>query len=197
MTKPSELTTRERLLEAAIAEIAEKGIGGIRTRGVAERAGVNSALIHYHFKSMDDLMAEATATAFSALAEPAMSSLTAGSIAESLEVFGEMFGSMDPDDPGWALLLEVMVHAPRHPRLGGFVVGWLREYRSAMRQRLDQGVADGELPPDTDTEGLSLALMALLDGLGLYAYIAPDLNVSRAVASFTELIRNLNQGASQ
>ncbi len=194
MTKPRASATRERLLEAAILEIADKGIGGIRTRSVAERAGVNSALIHYHFKSMDDLVAEATATAFSALAEPAMESLTAPTIGEGIGILSAAIGSIDPDDPGWAVLLEVMVHAPRHPQLGGFVMGWLRGYRTAMRHRLDQAVEEGELPASTDTEGLSLALMALLDGLGLYAYIAPDLDVGRAAASFTQLISNPTQG---
>jgi AcrR family transcriptional regulator len=195
MTKPEpHVSTRDRILQAAILEIAERGIGGIRSRGVAERAGVNNALVHYHFKTMDDLVAEATATAFAALSEPAVASLSTPTVGEGFDLMAEMISSVDPTDPTWALLLEVMVHAPRHPRLGGFVMGWLRDYRTAMQQRLERAVEEGELPADTDTAGLSLALMALLDGLGLYAYVAPDLDVRRAATSFTQLISRSTQG---
>ncbi len=47
--------TRARLLRAAKAEFAEKGLAGARVAAIAERAGVNKQLISYHFGGKDGL----------------------------------------------------------------------------------------------------------------------------------------------
>lgn len=42
--------TRNTILEAAIREFGENGFSGARTEAIATAAGVNKALLHYHFK---------------------------------------------------------------------------------------------------------------------------------------------------
>lgn len=51
---------RRRLLDAAVALIAERGWSAVSTRMLAERAGVTAGLVHYHFPSLKALLAEAT-----------------------------------------------------------------------------------------------------------------------------------------
>jgi AcrR family transcriptional regulator len=53
-----EASTREKLITAAGAVLAEEGSGAISTRRIADRAGVNQALVHYHFGSVENLMLE-------------------------------------------------------------------------------------------------------------------------------------------
>jgi len=53
-----EASTREKLISAAGAILAEEGSGAISTRHIADRAGVNQALVHYHFGSVENLMLE-------------------------------------------------------------------------------------------------------------------------------------------
>ncbi len=53
-----EASTREKLIAAAEALLAEGGSGAISTRHIADRAGVNQALVHYHFGSVENLMLE-------------------------------------------------------------------------------------------------------------------------------------------
>jgi len=48
--------TRERILGAADALFGTLGFDGTTTRDIAERSGVNKALIHYHFGTKDDLL---------------------------------------------------------------------------------------------------------------------------------------------
>ncbi|GMU60549.1 MAG: hypothetical protein AMXMBFR34_23120 [Myxococcaceae bacterium] len=48
--------TRERILDAADALFGELGFDVTTTRDIAERSGVNKALIHYHFGTKDDLL---------------------------------------------------------------------------------------------------------------------------------------------
>src|SRR3954466_3603430 len=47
--------TRERILEAAIALIAEDGLAELTVPGVAERAGVSLRTVYRHFPAKDDL----------------------------------------------------------------------------------------------------------------------------------------------
>ncbi len=50
--------TRERILDAALAEFADKGYAGARVRQIAERAGVNAQLISYYFGGKEGLYRE-------------------------------------------------------------------------------------------------------------------------------------------
>ncbi|PKN56744.1 MAG: hypothetical protein CVU56_14525 [Deltaproteobacteria bacterium HGW-Deltaproteobacteria-14] len=47
---------RERILDAADAVFGEVGFDAASTREIADRCGVNKALIHYYFKSKDGLL---------------------------------------------------------------------------------------------------------------------------------------------
>src|SRR5205823_3431326 len=50
--------TREKILDAAVAEIGAKGFAGARTAEIAARAGVNQQLIAYHFGGKQGLLDE-------------------------------------------------------------------------------------------------------------------------------------------
>lgn len=51
--------TRLELLEGALRTLAEQGIATTSARSIATAAGVNQALIFYHFGSVDELLAAA------------------------------------------------------------------------------------------------------------------------------------------
>jgi len=188
MSKSSDQDTRSKLVAAAIEEIAEEGWNGARTRSIAERAGVNSGVVHYHFGSMEDLLLEAVASTFAAITEMAQESITAETIALGMDgMLGEI-GQIDPSDPNWQVLLESLVQSSRVPRLRELTVSILDQYRQAMTVRLQAGIDEGELPVGTDVQGLSLALMALLDGLGLYAFVNPNYDTARAGHALVELL---------
>jgi TetR/AcrR family transcriptional regulator len=50
--------TRQRIVDAALAEFAAKGFAGARIRSIADRAGVNSQLISYYFGGKEGLYHE-------------------------------------------------------------------------------------------------------------------------------------------
>ena len=54
--------TRERLVEAAIAALKEEGFAGASARAIADKAGVNQALVFYHFGSVNNLLLAALDT---------------------------------------------------------------------------------------------------------------------------------------
>jgi AcrR family transcriptional regulator len=47
--------TQQAILRAAMAEFAEKGLGGARIDAIADRAGINKRLIYYYFDGKDPL----------------------------------------------------------------------------------------------------------------------------------------------
>lgn len=57
--RAGESDARERILAAAIDEFGELGYDAATVRGIAARAGVDSALVHHHFGTKADLFGEA------------------------------------------------------------------------------------------------------------------------------------------
>ena len=50
-----DLTTEQKILEAAKQVFIEKGLDGARMQDIADKAGFNKALVHYYFRSKDKL----------------------------------------------------------------------------------------------------------------------------------------------
>jgi TetR/AcrR family transcriptional regulator len=55
MTEKIELTTEERILEAAKKVFLLRGLDGARMQDIADEAGINKAMLHYYFRSKDGL----------------------------------------------------------------------------------------------------------------------------------------------
>ncbi len=55
MVKKSDLSTEEKIINAATDEFAELGYAGARVDSIAERGDVNKAMIYYYFKSKERL----------------------------------------------------------------------------------------------------------------------------------------------
>ena len=54
-TEPKDLSTEQKIKEAAATVFQKKGFAGTRTRDIAEEAGLNLALINYYFRSKQKL----------------------------------------------------------------------------------------------------------------------------------------------
>lgn len=66
-TGQTEGNTRAAILAAARRVFAQRGLDGTSVREVAEAAGVNNAMIYYHFKDKDDLYRSVLADSLSGL----------------------------------------------------------------------------------------------------------------------------------
>jgi len=56
--KKKQAKTREKILKAATKLFARKGFDGARVDEIAQKAGVNKALIYYYFKSKEEILEE-------------------------------------------------------------------------------------------------------------------------------------------
>jgi AcrR family transcriptional regulator len=61
---PEAPTAEERILAAATEAFANNGFFGARTQAIADAAGVNKAMLHYYFRSKENLYRQAIKAAF-------------------------------------------------------------------------------------------------------------------------------------
>lgn len=69
-------TTEEKILAAAEKEFIEKGFDAARTTSIAKEAGVTHAMLHYYFRSKENLFEKIISSQMSSLGELMLNSLT-------------------------------------------------------------------------------------------------------------------------
>lgn len=62
------VSTEQKILEAAETEFLSKGYAGARTTAIAEAAGVTHAMLHYYFRSKEKLFSKVVGEKLSAIA---------------------------------------------------------------------------------------------------------------------------------
>ena len=137
--------TRTALLDAAEHLMLEEGYAAVTSRRVAAAAGLKPQLVHYYFRTMDDLFL----ALFLRRAE------------QGLERQARAFESEQPlwavwelsrDPRGNALTMEFMALANHRKEIRAELAASAERYRSELRQGLEAvferyGVRAGELPP--------------------------------------------------
>ncbi|MCK9452422.1 MAG: TetR/AcrR family transcriptional regulator [Bacteroidales bacterium] len=68
MVEKKNSSTEQKILEAAMLEFIEKGMAGARMQEIANRAGINKALLHYYYRSKDKLFGVVFRQVFHAIA---------------------------------------------------------------------------------------------------------------------------------
>ncbi|MFJ9825587.1 TetR/AcrR family transcriptional regulator [Streptomyces sp. NPDC101160] len=165
--------TRGKLLEGALQVLVEQGIAKTSARSVATAAGVNQALVFYHFGSVDELLSAACrygAEQRVALYRERLGDV--GSLSELLAFAREMH--VEERAAGQvAVLGQLLAGAQTHPRLGPATAAgldlWITEIEQVLRRVLAGGPLDGVVDP----AGLARAVAASFVGLELYEGVDP------------------------
>ncbi len=169
--------------------VAELGWDAVTTRAVAARAGVNPALIHYHFDSMDALLRAAVVAALGSETADASQPFAEGTFAEGLSGAIDAVGRFDPDSASSILLIEAMVRAMRDPRIAEAVVEPLHAFRDLIAARVRAAAAAGEIAPDVPPEAAGTLIAAALDGLLFQCIVDPSTDTAGVTALLLRLAR--------
>ncbi|MFB9835104.1 TetR/AcrR family transcriptional regulator [Actinoallomurus acaciae] len=151
--------SRERILSAALAIVAERGYAGCSVAAVARRAGVATGSVYRHFPAKADLVAEVFRTAsqreVDAVARAVALERTA---AQAIAAVVETFASRALRAPrmAYALLAE-----PADPAVDGERLVSRRAFADAIVVPSTRGVATGELP-DQDVQVSAAALVGAI-----------------------------------
>lgn len=186
---PGSEQTRVRLLRAAAELIAEQGWGAVRTRAVAERAGLPHGAVSYHFRGKQELLTEAALYTF-AQALPLEGLVgeqgTPPDLVELIE--GWLTGAETTDPVVTGVGMEAMLQAERDPVLRRRLAELMGRYREAMTELVASSQRRRTTTVQTDPAGLAALLAAIGDGLFLHARIDPELDTEAALTALRDLL---------
>ncbi|MEV6573489.1 TetR/AcrR family transcriptional regulator [Streptomyces sp. NPDC051577] len=157
---------QERMLEEAMAAIAEDGLATLTMSALAERLGTSGGHILYYFGSKDRLLLEALRWSEAQLTTERTELLGRRLTAHrKLALFVELYLPRGPRDPRWTLWIELWARTPSNEPLQAAQQeiddGWQRD----LETLLGKGVRQGRFAADLDVPARASELLALLDGL--------------------------------
>lgn len=165
---PKSLETKTKLLEGALRTLVDQGIAKTSARTIASAAGVNQALVFYHFGSVDELLAAACRYG----AEQAVSRYRprfdeVGSLSELL-VVGRQIHEEERSGGHVALLGQLLAGAQTHPSLAAATAAGLESWITEIEKVLRRVLAGTPFEEFTDPAGLAKAVAASFVGIELY-----------------------------
>lgn len=166
--------TRQRLLEATISVLLERGWGGVTTRVVADRAGVKAGLVHYHFGSIDDLRREAITRTFEEISEPFIEIGETMRPMDLVDAIAEVStGEYAPGTDISNLMYEVLPATTRDSGLQAFLADVLDRFRGVLADSIRRHHPNALVEPDI----LAELIAAAIDGLQLHLLADPKLDL--------------------
>ena len=162
------LETKTKLLEGALRTLTEQGIAKTSARAVASAAGVNQALVFYHFGSLTDLLAAACrygAEQRVARYRDRFADIT--SLTELL-AFGREIHEEEKASGYVSLLGQLLAGAQTHPGLAPATAAGLDLWITEIEQVLTRVLAGAPFGEFVDAPGLARAVAASFVGIELY-----------------------------
>jgi AcrR family transcriptional regulator len=138
--------TRKALLDAAMQLMLEEGYAAVTSRQVAAKAGLKPALVHYYFRTMDDLFV----------------ALVHRGARQNLARYARALASPRPlraiwqlsSDPAGAMLMtEFSALANHRKAIGAVLVAYAEEFRRLQTRALSSvltgyGIDPAQFPPE-------------------------------------------------
>ncbi|WP_433545614.1 TetR/AcrR family transcriptional regulator [Streptomyces sp. CA-294286] len=160
--------TREKLLAGALRTLSEQGIAKTSARSIATTAGVNQALVFYHFGSVDELLAAACRYgAEQRVARYRLRLAAITTLAELLE-FGRVMHEEEKRGGHVAFLGQLLAGAQTQPRLAPATAAGLDLWIEEIEKVLGRVLEHSPVAEFTDPAGLARAVAAAFIGLELY-----------------------------
>jgi AcrR family transcriptional regulator len=174
---------RERILAAAVRQIASEGIDGVRIARIAMAAGVSTSLVHYHFDSRDALLAQALDYSYARAGDARISSgeLPADSHAQRLQsMIDQCLPTSQELEDDWVLWVELWLRAVRNPELRTVAEELYARLHAWFADEIKAGIASGEFAR-CDPDEVADRAIALLDGYGIRTLIGDSaISIERA-----------------
>jgi AcrR family transcriptional regulator len=189
----TERDARERILAAAVDQIASDGIDEVRIARIAMRAGVSSSLVHYHFETRDALLVQALDYSYELAGDvrlgPERDVVKIGSVrrlAAMIDQFLPYPGILERD---WILWVELWLRAVRHTEMRPTAARLYTRMRNWFSEAIATGIERGEFPAGADPDRIADRILALSDGYGVRVLFG-NLDVQHARREIWAAIRD-------
>ena len=178
--------TRARLLEAAATAIREDGAAAASARTIAARAGVNQALVFYHFGTVSELIEAACCMAVDEAAGHYRRQFADVTSLTGLLEIGRELNQRERATGNVAMMAQLMSGAAHDPVLAGASRYAMDVWAAALEPVLERLLSGSPLAELVDGPGLTRALSASFIGLQLFEDVDPD-GAARALESLAQL----------
>ncbi|UKD59186.1 TetR family transcriptional regulator [Amycolatopsis sp. FU40] len=165
--------TRQRLIDGAIETIRTHGLGGTTARSIAATAGVNQALVFYHFGTVHDLLQAACLTATQARVAPFAERLDQVADLRQLLALGRALHADERAQGNVTVLAQMLAGAQADPELAETTATALQLWITPIEHALTRLLAGSPVSEAIDTAGLARAVSAGFIGLELYEGVDP------------------------
>ncbi|MDQ7018278.1 MAG: TetR/AcrR family transcriptional regulator [Robiginitomaculum sp.] len=198
MARPSKFN-RDQAVEFAMNAFWKEGYEANSVKALSEKLGITRSSFYNAFGDREQLFDEALALYMRGSPDKALKEAVPGIPIKSL--FTETFRTIckvraaDPEGRGCLVVNGVAelcgTHATLGPKLQAAMLANVKRFETLLQQ----GVANGELAPDTDVHTLALAVKNLLVGLNVLSKLIHDEEELWRTASTTLRALNLLEEA--
>ncbi|KAB8186354.1 TetR family transcriptional regulator [Microbispora catharanthi] len=178
--------TRTRLLEGALETLRTQGIAGASARAIASAAGVNQALVFYHFGSVDDLLAAALRHGSEQRVAVYRARFAAVNSLKELLDLGRSLHAEEREAGSLAVLAQMLAGSQMDDKLAPATAAGLGMWVAEVEDVLHRVLAGTPLTEFVDVAGLARATAAAFVGLELYEGVDKD-GAERAFDSLEQL----------
>lgn len=182
--------TRERLLEATLDLVAEKGYQGTTLTDIASAAGITRAGLSHHFRSKEEVVMAALdhRNMRNARATHAINAQTPDELFTAIVKMMEL-NTWVPHLIRAYTILGGEAAAESHP-VHDWFTGHYRSIRRAIADTLRSGARTGLIRSDADVEAVAAQLVALMNGLqGLWLHSPEDVDLPVVMAEAIARLR--------
>ncbi|MCX6432304.1 MAG: TetR/AcrR family transcriptional regulator [Actinobacteria bacterium] len=171
MGRPKEPWKRERLLDAAMSTMVDKGLGGVTVKDVADAAGVSPGTVHYHFSDIDGVLLGVVERALDKMYDQRLDAISAvPDIRSKLLTLIEL-GLPDEISHEVTLLYEAISVVRSRTHFHVVIKSYVDRQVSLYRSVIDSGVSTGDFTPGEPVDVIARNLLAMEDAYGLYVVV--------------------------
>ena len=161
---------RTALLQATFDVIADLGFEGLRTRGVAERAGVNVATLHYYFPTKQALiegLVQLLGAKFVLLHGPAPEPTRYPALNQLRQEFSDGRYYYEHQPKMLLVMEEFHLRGKRDPEVQKIVEMMHGYWKRGLERIVTAGIADGSFRQELGKEEMLTMLISLLSGASI------------------------------
>ena len=185
--------TRDKLVSAACVAVGEQGLVALTVASVASRAGVSTALVHYHFDTKAQLLLAAAARLAAARSAHRLDALGGTGLGALDDVWDMLLGSAESGEE--RAYLELALRGLEDDGIAAALADDRAREHAALASRLPALLADLGASPVAGIEELVVVVTAALDGFTLALLYQPAASVRAAYDAFWLTMISAGQAA--